>query len=146
MLPLAKAAAAWSSTVRVAVVVCERLEEFGSLPVKEIVVTPRVVEVAETVQDLACTRGEAAGAGRYRPQRGAAAEHGRGQGVVQVVSGTGRIAHGHAERGRAAADDRGAGAAAQGDGCRCDVQGEDRAVQPCCKHRRDRSSHTGCCR
>ena len=49
--PPAKAAAAWSSTVRVAVVVCERLEEFGSLPVKEIVVTPRVVEVAETVQD-----------------------------------------------------------------------------------------------
>ena len=47
VLPLAKAAAAWSNTVRVAVVVCERLEEFGSLAVKEIVLTPRLVEVAE---------------------------------------------------------------------------------------------------
>ena len=51
VLPLAKAAAAWSSTVKVAVVVCERLEEFGSLAVKAIVLTPRLVEVAETVQD-----------------------------------------------------------------------------------------------
>lgn len=35
----------WSRTVKVAVVVFERLDEFGSLTVKEIVLTPRLVEV-----------------------------------------------------------------------------------------------------
>ena len=49
--PSAKAAAAWPSTVSVAVAVCERLEAFGSLPLKETVVTPGVFEVAGTVQD-----------------------------------------------------------------------------------------------
>ena len=52
---------------------------------------------------LACARSKAAGAGRYCPQRGTAALDGCVERVVEIVSGSGRIAHGHAERGRSAA-------------------------------------------
>ena len=38
-----------------------------------------------------------------------------------------KVSQGRTEHPRAAADDRGAGAAAEGDGRRCDVQGENRA-------------------
>ena len=85
MPPSAKAAAAWSSTVKVAVVVCERLEEFGSLAVNAIVLTPRLVEVAETVQGWLAAGGQAARAGGDCPQRGAAALDRCAERVVQVV-------------------------------------------------------------
>ena len=45
-----KDALAWSSTVSVAAVACEPFEEFGSLAVNEIVLTPRFDEVAGRVQ------------------------------------------------------------------------------------------------
>ena len=52
MVPLpTKAAAEWSRTVKVAVVVSGLLEAFGSLAVTATVLMPRLVEVAETVQD-----------------------------------------------------------------------------------------------
>ena len=69
VLLLVKAAAAWSSTVRVAVAVCGRLEEFGSLPVKEIVIDAEAGGSGRDGAGLASAWSEAAGAGRYRPQR-----------------------------------------------------------------------------
>ena len=47
----AAVAAAWSSTVSVAEVVCERFVELESLAVRAMVLLPRLVDVTATVHD-----------------------------------------------------------------------------------------------
>ena len=49
MLPSANAAAAWSKTVSLALIVWGLLQAWGSMAVKSIAVTPRLVEVVLTV-------------------------------------------------------------------------------------------------
>ena len=83
--PPTNAAAAWSKTVKVAVVVCERLEELGSLAVKHDRVYAKIVRGSHDRIPPSLTRagGDAACAGRRK--RGAAALDCRGERIIQDI-------------------------------------------------------------